>query len=238
MKRPQLVLALLLAASCRQVLGIEEAELDPTLTAAGTASDPLESAGQPAEGGAAGAGGSSGGAAGGTGVPSEGGAAGAAAPSLCERYCELVAQHCTGPFAVYTSDAACLAVCQSLPAGTEGDGNVNSVHCRLRAAQAARDEVAHYCAGAGPGGNGVCGSNCEGLCTLRRAVCAPYGVVEGSACQKDCAALEDLGGYSTAVDAQHYSGAHVQCRLYHVSAAPLADTEKHCGHAAGDAPCN
>lgn len=210
--------------SCRQLLDIEDAEPLPadaqgaTAGVGGGSSAPLSS--------------------GGTSAGTTQGGDGGEPPTVCERYCDAVEAGCSGLFAVYTSRETCLAVCSALPEGEPGDTSGNSVQCRLRAAQLARDEVSHYCPIAGPGGNGVCGSNCEGLCKLRAGICAPYVTSDEATCMADCEALPDLGHYSTDTTEAQYSGAHVQCRLYHVSAAPVTDTEQHCRHVDGAAPCN
>lgn len=249
------LLAALAAGACRQIMGIEEATLDPSLggdAAGASTKGPSVEQGAADQGGGASAGGagpaagdgpSAGDEAGGAGAqastPAEAGGAGASAGELgvCEQYCSAVQSNCTGSFAVYTSAAACLAVCAALPEGALGDGDVNTVHCRLRAAQAALDEVPHYCPIAGPGGGGVCGTNCASLCALKQAICADFSAQTATACRKECAALADLGSYSTALEHEHYMGAHVQCRLYHLSAAASDDPERHCPHADGAAPC-
>lgn len=227
MRLSTLLLCLSTTISCRQLLDIEEAEPLPA----------------DSEGSFAGVGGGSsaplspdvttdaGAAQGGEGHGSD-------TPTSCEQYCDAVEASCSGVFAVYTSRKTCLAVCNALPEGEPGDTSGNSVQCRLHAAELARDEASHYCPIAGPGGNGVCGSNCEGLCKLRSGICAPYVTTDEATCVADCAALPDLGQYSTDTSQAQYSGPHVQCRLFHVSAAPVADTEQHCRHVDGAAPCN
>lgn len=229
-----LVSAFLSLLSCRQVIGIDDAEVDPNLAKGGSsdggassvtlqASSPSSAgAGAPALEDYAGAGGDT---------------APAAPSSACEQYCTAVTSNCTGAFAVYTSYDTCLAVCADLPQGDPGDRNVNSVQCRLHAALVAGDEVPHYCPIAGPGGNGECGSNCEGLCSLRAQICAPYADVAVDTCLRNCAKLEDLGTYSTDLSQNQYSGPHVQCRLYHVSAAAVVDAQQHCLHVDGAPPC-
>ncbi len=145
--------------------------------------------------------------------------------------------NCTGPFAVYTSRDACLSVCAYMPEGQQGDRDVDSVQCRLRAATIAKDEVPHYCPIAGPGGNGGCGTNCASLCALREGVCAGLSKTNEQACLKECATLQDLATFSVDLSANQYAGPHVQCRLYHVSAAASDDAEQHCLHVDGAAPC-
>lgn len=216
------------SGGCRQALGLEDAEVDPSLS-------------HSSKGGSAGSNTATGGSAdaaasGGTSADAHGGAGGAS-DGLCEHYCTIVIQNCTGAFAVYTSLASCLAVCAALPEGMPEDRNGNTVQCRLHAASVATDEVPHYCPVAGPGGNGVCGSNCESLCQLRDKLCANYETGDRAACLQDCAKLQDLGTYSTDVSAKQYGGPHVQCRLYHLSAAAADDPQLHCKHVDGATPC-
>ena len=214
------------ASSCRQIVGIEDAELDPTLSRSGAGAGSIaslqgasSSGGEIAQAGEGNAG-------------SDG-----ATPSICEQYCGVVTKNCTGAFAVYTSYTTCLAVCAALPEGMPGDSGLNSVQCRLHAASIATDEVPHYCPIAGPGGNGECGSNCESLCGLREQICADYKDSDLTSCLESCAMLQDLGTYSTDLDLDQYRGPHVQCRLYHVSAAAVADAPQHCRHVDGARPC-
>lgn len=249
------ILAALVAGSCRQIMGIEDATLDPSLDGGGAGAS---SKGPTFEQGAAGpeggapAGGSGSGSGDGPITGDEAGGAGGQASTpggtggasfsagelaVCEQYCSAVQSNCTGSFAVYTSATACLAVCAALPEGTPGDRDENTVHCRLHAALSALDEVPHYCPIAGPGGGGVCGTNCESLCQLKQAICADFSAQSEAACRNECKALTDLGNYSTALEHEHHTGAHVQCRLYHLSAAASDDPERHCLHADGAAPC-
>jgi len=226
------VLAFLAAAlsfvGCRQIIGIEGAEVDPSLSGASSGAAQQASAVSTAG-------------AGGAVIEESAGAGGdkvqASTASACEQYCTAVTSNCTGAFAVYASFDTCLSVCVNLPPGEPGDRNVNSVQCRLHAALLAGDEVSHYCPIAGPGGNGECGTNCQGLCSLRAQICAQYADVAVDACLSSCAKLDDLGTYSTDPTLGQYRGPHVQCRLYHVSAAAVDDAQQHCSHADGAAPC-
>jgi hypothetical protein len=167
-----------------------------------------------------------------------GGSGGGDAGSVCEAYCSKVMSVCTGANAVYTTLSVCQKVCATLPEGTVGDEFGNTANCRLRNANLAETtgEPEVHCPIAGPGGNGVCGDNCEGYCVTMQAACksrfdrAFSGLQE---CKQDCDALPDPGGY----DVSQKTGNSVQCRLWHVSAA-TADPDTHCGHALGEAPCN
>ncbi len=195
--------AALLLASCANIVGIQDAALDESGS-------------------------------GGAGAQGSGGAGGADDPHalLCARYCSEVMKNCSGDVQVYESLPVCLKVCQALPSGKNGERSGNSVNCRLSHAEQAGvlvGEKASECPAAGPGGNGVCGENCEGFCTLMAAICPANLSVE---CGATCPSIEDLGGYTSL----QTSGKTLQCRLYHVSAATI-DAVFHCPHAAGAGPC-
>jgi hypothetical protein len=149
-----------------------------------------------------------------------------------------VITECTGEFAVYVRLENCLAVCKALPVGAPDDTTGNSVYCRLRAARSAATELPFYCPAAGPGGNGVCGTNCEGLCQLADQLCdgPNQQFADAAACFRECLALSDLGGFTTSSTASQYMGPHVQCRLFHASNAAL-DPNAHCAHVGGSRPC-
>jgi hypothetical protein len=243
---------------CASLLGIEDATCDPRFDerCAEVGIPMLEPAagGQPSPGaggsamvpGAAGASAVAGGAGGSANVDAAG-AGGAppdddtepAAPSLCERYCDTVAAACPAPNEQYASPGACRAVCEKLRPGTEGGSRENTVECRLARAELARDtgEPQTYCASAGPGGAGFCGSNCEGYCTIMAQTCT---LLIGSyeACLPECASVPDVSDPPDNItyDISVQAGDSVQCRLFHVSAATL-DAVTHCGHASGSAPC-
>ncbi len=200
------------AAACSQILGIEDAERDPLLP--------------PVTGGAGGTGGSGGTGGGGTG-------------GLCADYCNTVQTNCMGAVAVYppaTEDFDfCAAVCALLPQTGPEDGD-NNIPCRIKNAQLATVEQDVQCPAAGPGGDGVCGTNCEAFCLLLEAECQANfnGLYTGQAdCRAKCTAeIPDPGGYSINV----YEGPTIQCRLYHLTVA-TEQPNVHCHHAAGDAPC-
>ncbi len=163
--------------------------------------------------------------------------------ALCQEYCDTVMANCSGELSVYIGPEACLSVCGLLPEGSAGDIGVNTVQCRLGQARSAATtgEPAAHCAGAGPGGEGppdefppgeaaLCGTNCEGLCTLMLGACDEYSSLD--ACIEECRAVPDLGGYDTSTT----RGNSVQCRLWHASAA-TREAFPHCQHAAGENTC-
>lgn len=198
--------ALSLVTGCAPLLGFEPAELDPLAEPAAEAL--------------------------------LGSAPDAGASSPCEEYCDTVLAAC-GPepsgrdYSVYDSRYTCLYQCALLPAGTPGDETGNSAACRVSSARVALQfpgERPSACPAAGPGGNGVCGSNCEGYCTLMAAECP--GFFDAAGCAASCAATADLGGFDTS----RIEGDSVQCRLYHLQAASVSPLN-HCAHAAGAFPC-
>ena len=108
----------------------------------------------------------------------------------------------------------------------------NSVQCRLNSARVREfpGERRTACPAAGPGGDGVCGSNCDGYCQLMLAECP--GSFDAASCVQSCAATSDPGGFDTS----RIEGDSVQCRLYHLQAASVSP-RNHCPHAAGAYPC-
>ena len=247
---------------CGQILGISDAELDPSLSSAGardSRTDSTPAAGGSASSGSQSAAGSavqagfvadSGSAgeeaadAGGAASSHDGGASGVGS-SLCAQYCTEVTSGCSDEHSQYLDLEGCLAICPLLPAGSPGDTTGNSVSCRLTYAKKASSEPYTYCTWAGPGGDGKCGSNCEGFCAVMMQECTAQSTGVGddyyptlNSCMTACSALKDVGKYS-ATDPSLQTGAdHVQCRLYHVDAAVTEDDPTtHCPHATGQSLC-
>ena len=162
----------------------------------------------------------------------------AAGTSACEVYCSTVADSCTGDDAVFTNRNTCLAFCERLPIGNDGDTTGNSVACRVAQAElaAATGEPEVHCPLAGPGGEGTCGDNCESYCGVFADVCTTrfaQGYADVADCIDACGIdIPDLGSFDTSMD----EGDSVQCRLWHLSAAAVNPTH-HCIHADGEIPC-
>lgn len=225
--------------------GEDSGAIDGSAAGAGGSSNGSGGAGGNGNGDAAGGApnGGAGGSGGSSGPDAAADAARDAGPSLCEQYCTEIQANCTGNLEIYPSMAVCLDTCATLPAGEPGDMTGNSVQCRLENAKLAKTtgEPEFHCPAAGPGGTAsgegdaggtdVCGTNCEGFCTIMLQIC-PDEYVSLTACRQDCDSLTDLGGFNDSIQ----SGDSVQCRLYHVGAATQA-TVPHCSHAAGAAPC-
>lgn len=150
----------------------------------------------------------------------------------CEAYCATIGANCTGEHAQYGSLETCLATCAALTPGTPADTGGNTLGCRAYHAGAAADMPAVHCTHAGPGGDGVCGSNCESFCSIAAVAC-PDAWPDDAACQTACGTFSPDESY----DATDVGGNSFACRLYHLTAAAL-DPATHCAHIKGDsAPC-
>lgn len=164
------------------------------------------------------------------------GGAGGAGATLCSRYCDAALTNCQD-HPVYFSRAVCETSCGFLDPGDESDETGNTVACRLRSAELALTigELDVQCPAAGPGGDGRCGTNCEGYCTLMRGACPELfetTFTDESGCLEACALVPDEGGFVL----NNQTGDSLNCRLYHVTAAAL-DPMFHCPHAAGLNTC-
>lgn len=150
----------------------------------------------------------------------------------CASYCEMAMKNCAGEFALYASTDSCMATCAQLDLGTIEDKDVNTVGCRFRNAELAgkTGEKSDYCVNAGPGGNAVCGSDCEAFCKIMQVVCQDEFTTPMD-CMTECATIPDNGDYNIAVPLEN----SIECRLYHLSAATIDIS--HCPHAAGIIKC-
>ena len=244
------------AASCTQLLGIEEARVDPSLTggtgkAGGGSSGAAGSTGG-AAGATAGAGGSTGGNAGSwaNDASNDGALVGATDGSdggsaVCRQYCDDIMTFCTGNVRQYIDTPQCLKVCALYPEGVVGGQEANSGSCRMKYAGKARyaagSERDAYCRKAGPGSDGTCGAICEGFCTLMMPTCTvartpPYFFATMDACLSTCRALHDNPPY-TVSDGALPDTNDAQCRLFHATSAVM-DPEEHCEHAMGVTMCD
>ncbi len=180
--------------------------------------------------------------------PVQAGAAGTGADARdsqeCIDYCDKAATVCETDLAgktqpggvLYLSNLACRATCGVLLAA-----DPNSIACRMRQLNFVDtgEDKERYCANAGPGGNGPCGSNCENYCKLFKTACkdefekySPTSADnDGMAlCISKCSGLTDTGLFSVTQKAGNYYGDTVQCRIIH-SCSSLLDKDTHCSHA-------
>lgn len=254
MLRPGSILALLAGVelfACNAVMGIDEAYVDPRLSEAGgsnegnggTGSDNESAGGTSGNGNDRDAGDSilDGATADVVGLES-----GSGQKSPCESYCDDITAQCTGNMAQYLDHQQCLAVCEQFSEGAVGATEGNSLACRRKyvgdARYAGGTERASYCRRAGPGGDGTCGTECEGYCALMMRVCdeESAGIYRFKSVESCLKACEDLPSgnvsYSTSKP-EVYDGNHVECRLFHVTSATMLDPEEHCEHAMGVTLC-
>ena len=157
-------------------------------------------------------------------------------PATCASYCTTIQANCTAANEQFSSPAECMASCTTWEQGALGAQAGNSLECRGYHATAAGASPAIHCTHAGPGGDALCGTNCEGFCTLVLGVCIganeQYGGDMG-ACMTACE-MFTTDPYSTADTA----GDTLSCRLYHATAAST-NPGLHCDHtAAVSATCN
>lgn len=160
---------------------------------------------------------------------------GLADDGACALYCGTIVAACVGDVAQYPGAETCLHACRALPPGLPGDLAGNSLACRRAHAGLAVDDPAAHCAHAGPGGAGVCGSNCEGFCAIATVTC-PEEHPDRDACLAACAGFADVEPY----DIGDAAGDTLACRLYHlvVAAADPQAALAHCPHTtAASPPC-
>ncbi|MCA9622154.1 MAG: hypothetical protein KC731_24190 [Myxococcales bacterium] len=177
-----------------------------------------------------------------TGTNTGTGTGGGDPPLDCATYCDLVDTNCTGDNQQYTNKQICMDVCEAFDPGTKGTGMTasgeNTLGCRIYHANdpAAADPATH-CTHAGPGGDGQCGTNCEGFCTIQETVCGFGGVdnnqfVDMAACMAACAMMDTSVKYNTSqVTSTNEAFA---CHMYHLQVAAdstmAGAASTHCPH--------
>ncbi len=173
-----------------------------------------------------------------------------ATSTLCSTYCDTVMAACPDPAYVYASREMCLGVCHDLEAagksGSPNDQSGDTIYCRMFYAQQAKSTgETSTCPQAGPGGSGICGTNCEAYCILMQQTCpqefkSPDLFKDSlSLCITECAKIPSI---DAGFNADQQSGNTINCRLYHVSAAAANPDAPamHCPHAAAEpdmTPC-
>ncbi len=157
----------------------------------------------------------------------------------CQNYCNGIQAACTASFKEYETPEACLATCEELQLGTAEDTTGNTVGCRMRSVQLAKDtgELGDYCPIAGPVGGGSCGTRCDNFCALFVPTCGAFSDYKDTAsCLAFCQASPDNADWDPQIPEQKDHDASIQCRIWHLSNAFL-DPTLHCGHAAGTTKC-
>ncbi len=155
------------------------------------------------------------------------------AAATCAGYCAKIQANCTGTAnAQYGTLAACLGSCSAFTAGTIGAQAGNSLECRAYHAGAAQADPATHCSHAGPAGDGVCGSNCEGFCTIAQSACTGSNLQfpDAGSCPAACASYASV---SARYNSSSASGNSYACRMYHLSVAATSgggQATVHCPH--------
>lgn len=149
--------------------------------------------------------------------------------SLCDDYCKTVSETCEGPNLQYGSSLQCTNVCRVLAPGNKDDESGNTLGCRLHYALEASEDPETFCLAAGPGGNGVCGSNCESFCQIGDEVCteenSQYNTI--TECMAACALFD----HSVPYNGEVLDGDSFACRLTHLTLA-AGSPDVHCSHIA------
>lgn len=249
------LLPLLGLSSCRFVLGIDGATEIPAETG-GLGGDDVSG---PDGSGVGGTGGSltigdgdgdgdgSGGVMGDGDDNSMGGDDGGPTPKTpCEKYCEDMDQYCTDDDSQYVGVDQCLKTCELYEEGEVGE-NGNTQSCRVKYASKGRYtagvERSFSCRQAGPGGYDVCGSMCEGYCTVVMQACTPevtslYYFETFEDCMTECDTIPVPSEVLYSVqNGDVFDGGHLQCRLFHAQSALMMDAGEHCEHALGVTLC-
>jgi hypothetical protein len=146
------------------------------------------------------------------------------APS-CDDFCKLTVEGaCVGPFQVYENETQCVKVCDAMAQaghqGKNGDTRVvgsptDTVGCRWNHAHFALLHPETHCPHIGPGGESVCGDNCEFFCLLKAQACG--GSELPADCQASCSNIPNPEKFTLA--AAKKGGNTLECRLLHVMRA-------------------
>ena len=153
----------------------------------------------------------------------------------CTDYCANIMANCNnagsdagvGATEQYTTLKNCMNSCKAFPVGTSADTSGDTLGCRSYHAMAAKGDPKTHCPHAGPGGGGLCGTNCQGYCQLAMLYCTSANMAKVydtlADCMAVCAATPDDVPPSIAVQ----DGKHVACLLYHSQEAS-SDPPGHC----------
>ncbi len=160
----------------------------------------------------------------------------------CAFYCDTIMSRCAeAGKAQYATREGCLGLCSTFLKGSLADTSGNTLGCRVQVAKTAVE--AADCAAAGPGGNGVCGDNCESFCASALEIC-PGDFASKADCLAACGMLPSCGTYS--FDGGTPNDPSIQCRLFHLTSAAVGQPSNgvttqaqttHCPHVGGVNEC-
>jgi hypothetical protein len=155
----------------------------------------------------------------------------------CAEYCGVVQLACAPDHQQYSDMDDCMASCLAFPAGAGTDTAGDTLGCRLTYARLAAKggaALAANCAYAGPGGDGECGTNCEGYCDLAMMYCSAAHDAKlydtRAACMADCAGRADDTPLNAGAGVRTDMGNTTACLLYHAQMGSVAPS----GHCLGD----
>jgi hypothetical protein len=147
------------------------------------------------------------------------------ATPTCENYCATIETNCSGELDQYGSNEICLAACAAFEVGESGATSGGTLGCREYHANAAAGAPDVHCAHAGPlGGDGTCGTACEGFCAIALDAC-PDAFADAADCADQCAGFDATEPYDTSDTA----GDSLACRTYHLTVATTTPVP-HCTH--------
>jgi hypothetical protein len=162
------------------------------------------------------------------------------APLSCASYCTTIQAACGTDIQQYSDDNDCMNSCKALPLGTESDTMGDTLGCRYAYAKKAATSAtmaAEYCTTAGPGGDGVCGDNCDGFCDIAMMYCtAANGAsvyTTRTACLAACATHGTDMSLDTGTGDRTDMGNEVACLLYHAQMASSSPIDHCLGDIAG-----
>ncbi len=149
--------------------------------------------------------------------------------ATCEGYCTTLLANCTGNNSQFTGMDQCVASCAAYPTGTIADTSGNTLGCRAYHAGAAAGSATAattHCAHAGPGGDGTCGTVCDGFCQIAQKYCTGANQVYTSLpdCKATCALAKVDLRFSVTPEP---TGAQQACLLYHAQEGSVVPAD-HC----------
>jgi hypothetical protein len=168
----------------------------------------------------------------------------------CATYCTAVQANCKGDNAAYVSMDQCMKTCAALPLGDVGDTMVDTVGCRLGAANAAKTTQAGNCAVAGPFGGDLskgptgftCADDapsdtnkipgCPAFCEIAVSICPADFNGDQQTCEDACQLFTLSTTNVDVTTSTPSNGNTFNCRAYHLTAAvkDTATPSVHCGH--------
>lgn len=160
--------------------------------------------------------------------------------TICQEYCDTLMNNCRGASTQYASCTECVAMCKTFPTSDGGVDAIelqgNTKNCRRYHAEAAGADPGTHCGHAGPFSAGsLCGTPCEGFCSVEMAVChADAGTGNGfpayadfATCTTACAAFTPNDGGATPTCPKAGDTRH--CRFYEARQAAAVNVS-HCAN--------